>query len=569
MLMRRLRFYFNNVAPEILSIFKNGYSYSNLYKDLYAGLTVAIISFPLAMALAIASGASPAQGLITSIIAGALTSIFGGCKYQIGGPTGAFVVIIFNIIHTHGYEGLIVATVIAGIILIIAGFLGVGKIIEYIPYTVTAGFTAGIGITILSTQLHDFLGILTPDMSGNFIGRISSVFNHIGEISPATLLLSVFIAAIIFFLQKKKPQYPRFFIALILGISAVILFANFYETVGSRFHGLKWSVPKLQVPYFSFEMINKMLPSAITIAFLAGIESLLSAVVADSLTSTKHKPDSELVGQGIANIFSAIFGGLPSTGALARTAANIKAGSVSSLSGVFHAFFVGIFMYFFLDYMVFIPISCLAGMLVTIAWNMIGFRQCLYIFHSSKSDIAVFLVTLLLTIVVDITVAVEVGVLIASFLFIKKIAERTEMEISHISSNQPTLLNTEATEDISPQNTSKNIQCIKIKGPIFFGLAPAVNSVLKRITNNPKIIILNLADVPLIDATGAKIIRQFVVNSKNIPIILTNLRKFPYNYLEHIDYKHENRYGYLTKTMNEALDLANKLIIDAIENKAV
>ena len=551
---RGLRLYLHNIAPEIFSLFKNGYSLNGLSKDIYAGLVVAIISFPLAMALAIASGASPDKGLITAVVSGALTSLCGGSRYQIGGPTGAFVVIIFNIIQTHGYEGLILATLMAGVMLVISGVLGVGKIIQYIPYTVTAGFTAGIGITILSTQLHDLLGIKLADTSGNFIERISFITNNVSEVSIYAIVLGVAIAAMIFLLQKYKSSYPRFLIALAVGIGAVVLFTGQFETVGSRFTDLKWSGFSFVFPNISFELVKDLFPSAITIAFLAGIESLLCCMIADSLTSTKHKSDSELIGQGISNIFSALLGGLPATGALARTAANIKAGAVSSISGIFQAVFVFSFMCFLLGYMTFIPIACLAGMLVTIAWNMIGFKQCLYIFHSSKSDVAVFLLTLVLTVVVDITVAVEVGVLTAVFLFVKRLIDRTEVEISHIANSQPSLGNSTEAPRCS------EIQCVNIKGPLFFGLAPMVDSVLKKVCKSPEVIVLNFEDVPLIDATGARIIRQLVANSKKAPVILTNLRKYPFKYLQHIDYKHEKVYGHLTQTMSEAIILANEFI---------
>lgn len=551
---RRIKLYLYSIAPEIFSLFKIKYSFNKLYKDIYAGLIVAIISFPLAMALAIASGASPDKGLITAVVAGAFTSLIGGCRYQIGGPTGAFVVIIFNIIHTYGYNGLILATIMAGIILIICGFLRIGKIIQYIPYTVTAGFTAGIGITILSTQIHDILGISLPDTSGNFIDRMIFIFNNISNSSLYAIVLGGFVAAIIFIFQKYKSSFPRFLLALAIGVIAVMIFGDSFETIGSRFSNLKWEGFSLQIPKINFSLIQQLFPSALTIAFLSGIESLLCCTIADSLTSTKHKSDSELIGQGVSNIFSALFGGLPATGALARTAANIKAGAVSSFSGVFQSLFVCSFMCFLMDYMQYIPIACLAGMLVTIAWNMIGFKQSLYIFHSSKSDLCVFLVTLILTVVVDITVAVEIGVLTAVFFFVKRLIERTEIEISHISNNQPEL---EKYDNIQLRDS---IHCINIKGPLFFGLAPVIGEILKRVCRKPEAVILNFEDVPLIDATGARMIRNLVSNSKGMPIILTNLRKYPYEYLSHIDYKKEKIYGYLTTNMKDAVNIANNII---------
>ena len=561
MKMRRLALYLHSISPEILSLFKKGYSLSGFYKDIYSGFLVAVISFPLAMALAIASGASPEKGLITSVVAGFFTSLFGGCKYQIGGPTGAFVVIIFNIIQNYGYEALLVAGFMAGIILMIAGFLKIGKIIEYIPYTVTAGFTAGIGITIFSTQLHDLFGITNLTNSGDFIKRSVSLFSNIEQTSFYALLIGLSVIAIIFLLQKYKPSYPRFLIALLIGVLSVLFMPeNALETIGGRFKNMGDVTLSMKFPAFSFDLFQAMFPSAITIAFLSGIESLLCAVVADSLTSTKHKSDSELIGQGLSNVISSIFGGIPSTGALARTAANIKAGAVSSFSGIYHALFVGLFMYFLLDYMKFVPIACLSGILITVAWNMVSFKQCAYIFHSSASDIAVFFTTLILTVIVDITVAVEAGVLISGLLFIKRIAQRTEIEISHISGYQPELSKEKSSV---PDQICNNIQCINIKGPLFFGLVPTVKTVLKRVLKTPEILILNFAEVPLIDATGAKIISQFVSDAKGVPVILTNLRKYPYEYLKHLDYKKENICGYITQNMSEAIKLAENLLISS------
>ncbi|MDR0695460.1 MAG: STAS domain-containing protein [Holosporales bacterium] len=550
--MRRLKLYLYNVAPEILSILKNGYSFNKLYKDIYAGLVVAIISFPFAMALAIASGASPDKGLITSIVAGMLTSLLGGCKYQIGGPTGAFVVVIFNIIQTYGYDGLIVSTIMGGLILVICGLLRVGKIIQYIPYTVTAGFIAGLGITVLSTQLRDWLAITTPDQSGNFMDRIAFICGHISEYSPCSVWLGAVVISVIFLLQKYRPSWPRFLVAIAIGIVSVMIFGDSLETIGTRFTGLRWTGFEFAWPSMNLDMIQMLFPSAITIAFLAGVESLLCCTIADSLTNSRHKSDSELIGQGISNIVAAFFGGLPATGALARTAANIKAGAVSSFAGIFQSLFVCSFMYFFMEYMRYIPISCLAGMLVTIAWNMIGFRQTIYIFRASKSDTYVFLITLFLTVVINVTVAVEIGVLAAMFLFVKRLIERTEIQVSHIARSQPQI---EKHEDLQLRDS---IQCINIKGPLFFGLAPAINDILKRVCRKPEVIVLNLEYVPLIDATGARLIRNLVSGTNGIPVILTNLRQYPYEYLKHIDYKNENIYGYLTTNMKDAVEIANQ-----------
>lgn len=542
MRLDKAREYFCAIRPQIMDPEK--YTVQNIAKDLYAGFIVAIISFPLAMALAIASGVSPEKGLITAVVAGAFTSIFGGCKFQIGGPTGAFVVIIFNIVAVHGFNGLLVASLMAGCFLMIAGFLRIGKIIQYMPYTVTAGFTAGIGVTLLSTQLHDLFGIVAEDNSGSFWGRIQFVWQHIDDMSGATFVLAFGLAGMIFLLQKFRPNYPRFLIAIAIGVGATFWFPEYFDTIGTRFADLKWNGLHFSLPEVNFELVKTLLPSALTIAFLSGIESLLCATIADGLTLTKHKSDAELIGQGMANIVAALFGGVPSTGALARTAANIKAGAVSPLSGIFQSLFVLSFMCFFMDYMKFIPIACLAGMLLTIAWNMIGFRQCTYIFRASKSDSLVFLVTFILTVVVDITVAVEIGVITAMLLFVHRLLEKTEINISEISNRF---------EGVDP--SKYGVHCVNINGPLFFGVAPAVDNVLKRV-GDERVLILNFEHVPLIDATGARLIRQ-VVQKSGIPVVLTNLTDYTYQYLDHIDYKHENLYGKLTHSMDEAVKFSN------------
>jgi SulP family sulfate permease len=551
---RHLKLYLHSIAPEILSTFNGGYSVRKFCKDVYAGLIVAVISFPLAMALAIASGVSPEKGLITAIVAGTFTSLFGGCKYQIGGPTGAFVIIIFNIIQTHGYSGLVLATMMAGTMLIACGFLKVGKIIQYIPYTVVMGFTAGIGIIIFSTQLNDFLGITSTETHGGEIDKISFVYSHIYDCSFYAIVLGSITAIVIFLLQKYKPMLPRFLVALLIGILATVLLGNSLETVGSRFANLEWTGFSCTCPHITLKMIRQIFPSAITIAFLSGVESLLCCTIADGLTKDRHKSDSELIGQGISNVLSALVGGIPATGALARTAANIKAGAISPIAGILQSLFVCLFMCFLLDYMKYIPMSCLAGMLVTIAWNMIGFRQCLYIFHSSKSDIFVFLITFILTIAADITIAVEIGVLTALLLFVKRLIERTEIEVSNIAKEQSDVIDDDNIE------LHRSIRCINIRGPLFFGLTPIMSEILKKAHKKPEVIILNFKDVPLIDVTGARMIRDLTARAAGVPVILTNLCKCTYDYLEHLDYKHEQRYGYLTKNMRDAIEIADNFL---------
>ena len=404
----------DRLIPALFLCFKEGYSFATLRSDLIAGLTVAIVALPLAMAMAVASGASPDKGLVTAVVAGFFISFLGGSKVQIGGPTGAFVVVIFDVIARFGLDGLIVSSVMAGIILIIAGYARLGKLIKYIPYPVITGFTTGIAVIIASSQVKDFLGLTYSNVPAEFIEKWMSYFEHLNETSLFAVGLGVLALAIIIICKKISAKIPAYLVSILIVSLISFIFALPVDTIGSRFPDMPTGLPAPTLPHLTLEEIRALIPSAFTIAFLAGIEALLSAVVADSMIGTKHSLNQELVGQGVANIASGFFGGLPATGAIARTATNIKSGGKTPMSGVFHALFLLVFLYTIMDILAYIPMAGLAAVLFMVAWGMSDIKHFMQISRISPSDRTILFLTFALTVLVDLTVAIGVGVTFAS-----------------------------------------------------------------------------------------------------------------------------------------------------------
>jgi SulP family sulfate permease len=405
-------------TPKLWTILKEGYTISQLKSDLISGLTVAIVALPLSMALAIASGSTPEKGLVTAIIAGFFISFFGGSKHQIGGPTGAFVVIIYNIIEKHGMDGLVVATFMAGILLIFFGLCRFGRILKYISYPVITGFTAGIAVIIFSSQIKDLLGLQITKLPGDFFPKWEMYFHTLGTIQLPTFTLSLLSLILLFVGRHFWPRGPYFLIVVTFGALLVWLFHIPVATIGTEFGSLPSSLPPAELPNFAsfgWSKCIQLLPSAFTIAFLAGIESLLSAVIADGMTGGKHRSDTELISQGIANIASSCFGGLPATGAIARTATNIKSGGKTPFSGMFHALFLLLTMLFIAPLAQFLPLASLAALLIIVALNMSEMGHIKKILKSTKSDIIVLILTFLLTLFVDLTFAIVAGILLSNF----------------------------------------------------------------------------------------------------------------------------------------------------------
>lgn len=523
-------------TPKLFTMLRVGYSRKTFQADAIAGLTVAIVALPLAMALGIASGASPDKGLITAVIAGFLISALGGSRVQVGGPTGAFVVVVFNVIATHGYDGLLIATLMAGIILIIAGVFKLGQMIKFIPHPVVTGFTAGIAVIIASSQVKDFLGLSLKSVPADFWPKWQAYFGALSSTQLTTVCVGVGALFTIIVLRKFAPRLPGFLIAVLLSSVVVSVLNLPVDTVGSRFPDMPSGLPMPSLPNLSIAKIQEVLPSAFTIAFLAGIEALLSAVVADGMIGTRHRSNQELIGQGVANIASALFGGLPATGAIARTATNIKAGAKTPIAGILHAVFLLLFILFAAKLMAYVPMAALAAILFMVAWGMSEYERFIALLSMPNSDRGVLLLTFGLTVFVDLTVAIGVGVTVASLVFMARMSEAVQIENGDDINSDMNLDD----EDISQRDTLPNgVEVFRITGPFFFGVAGELLDALRRVGQTPKVIILRMRLVPLLDASGVSGVSEFVTQAKlaSAQVIFSDVQSQPKEMLArgHID----------------------------------
>lgn len=517
--------------PRSITMLK-GYKLNALFCDLGAGLSVAIVALPLAMAFAIASGVGPEKGLFTAIIAGFLISFLGGSRYQIGGPTGAFVVVLYATIAKHGYDGLLIAIVLAGIMLILMGLFKLGSIIKFIPYPVTVGFTTGIALIIFTSQIKDFFGMNIEKLPAEFSHQWQVYAQNSNNISLWALAIGLFSIAIIMILKRVFPKVPAP-IVIVLLMSAFVSFFNIpVDTIGSRFGDIPSMLPSPSLPSFSMEKIRAVFPDAMTIALLGAIESLLSAVIADGMTGDRHHSNKELVAQGVANIACASFGGIAATGAIARTATNIKAGAYSPLSGMFHALFLLGFMFFFAKFIVLIPLSALAAILIIVAWNMSELHHFKsIILNSERYDTVVLLTTFLLTVLIDLNTGVQVGIMLAALLFIKRTIDVTQIVdtrdafkgIQGASSDLEELFNDP--DALSQKIVPDFTDVYEINGPFFFGVADRLKGVLDAISSPPQVFILRMRNVPMVDETGYHALEEFyeLCARKNTTLILSGV----------------------------------------------
>ena len=519
--------YLHNFAPKLVEVLQSGYNLEYFRRDCVAGLTVAVISIPLAMALAIASGVSPAQGLYTAIVAGFFIALLGGSRYQIGGPTGAFVVVIFSVIQTHGYPGLVVVMVLAGLILILAGLLRLGTYIKYIPYPVVIGFTAGIGLLLISTQIKDLLGLKIDTVPTDFLQKWKVYLTNLDKFTAFSVLVSVFSFAAIFLVKWKKPKYPAYLISVVgatVLVAVFMLFGVEIDTIGNKFGGVPHFLPKPEIPSFDIHLALAVLPSALTIAFLAGVESLLSATVVDGMSGDNHNSNAELIGEGVANIASAMFMGVPATGAIARTATNFKANAYSPLAGIMQSVFLILFMLLLSPAAKYIPLACLSVVLLIIGWNMLNLEKMYKLIKGPRGDRYTLLATLLLTVLVDLNTAISVGFIMASVIFMHRMSK--EIEIA----NDDTVLDDRGGgRDLTQVLHEQGVMSLRMSGPLFFGGASQVSSFLKKIDKKPKVLILRMGYVPVVDATGANIITEFVkkLSKYDTKIIFSNLKTQP------------------------------------------
>lgn len=500
-------------SPKLLESF-SGYTIKNFFTDSISGLTVAIVALPLAMAIAIASNLSPEKGLFTAIVAGFLISALGGSRFQIGGPTAAFAVTVAMVAAKHGYSGLVLATIMAGIMLIIFGLLRGGALIKFIPYPVVTGFTSGIAILIFFSQIKDFFGLQTPFIPPDFLHKAYVYFEHINTINPYAATIGLMSIGVILFCQKNIPKVPGPLVVVIFGSILTYFFDLPIATIENTFGEIPRSLPMPEIPTFTLEEARAVLPDAITIAVLAGIESLLSAIVADGMTGDRHKSNVELLAQGTANIASVCFGGIPATGAIARTATNVKSGAISPISGMMHAVWLALFMFVFAPIIAKAPLAVLSAILMVIAWNMSEIKHFRQILKAPKSDRAVLITTLILTVLVDLNFAVQAGISLASLLFIHKMTQAGEIKKFELLDN-----------DFDPDATAKKVlpsdtQVYEIIGPLFFGIADKLQDTLRLMKKPPKVFILRMRHVPIIDASGIHALEQLLDSCKDQNTIL-------------------------------------------------
>ncbi len=519
-------------TPEIILSLSRNYSWNSLFCDIRAGLLVAVVAFPLFMTFAIASGVSPSVGITTCVVAGTIACLFGGAKFQIVGPTGAFAMIVYDIIIKKGFEGMTCALIMAGIMMIIFGITKVGDLIHYVPYPITAGFTAGIGLSIIVSQLSAFLGLHLEKAPTNFVERLSCCFENIDTMNFYSFGLAAFSLVLLIIIQKYKPKLPGYFLVLIISVLYSMAFGDKgIETIGSKFGDISnnslinFSVPQ---DLFSFTNLRNLFSSAFAIAFLGSLESLLGAVISDNLSGQKHRSNMELVGQGLANLGSAFFGGIPATCALGTTSLNVKVGAKSPIAGLFNVLFLVLFVICLGQFIKIVPLSALAAMLIYTAWNMASFKKNKYILLAPKSDSSVFIATILITLLVDIVAAVEIGIVLSALLFIRRSVETTTAEIF-----SKTVVDNDKSE--------KACECVRICGHLFFGAAPILNNALKALPKTHEGIYIDMQEVPFVDVSGAKVLKDFVseLKNKNIRVIIGGLNKRTLKALKKMDLNHE------------------------------
>ncbi len=498
-------------TPKLVTILREGYRWPQFRADAIAGLTVAIVALPLSMAIAIGSGLSPDKGLYTAIIGGFLISALGGSRFQIGGPAGAFIVLIATIVERHGYDGLVLATLIAGVMMLAVGFLRLGTYIKYIPFPVTVGFTAGIAVIIFASQLKDLLGLDLAKEPAALIPKVEAIAGSIHTVKPATVGLAFTAIAIILILRRYRPKWPGLLIAV--GAAALATYALQLDvaTIGSRFGGIPQTLPAPSLPAFDLAKMRAVLPDAIAIALLGAIESLLSAVVADGMTGRRHRSNCELVAQGAANIAAVSFGGMCVTGTIARTATNVRAGAHGPVAGMMHALYILLFMLIAAPLAAYIPLASLGAVLAIVAWNMAEKEEFWQLLRSSWGDAIVLLATFFLTIFEDLTIAIAVGVTLGSFVFLHRMAEAIEVETGH------SVIPEDRADTGGPDRAAydaethgRDVLVYRISGAFFFGATAAVSGVLDRIGEHPKVFVLDFSDVPLVDSTAANALRGFV-----------------------------------------------------------
>ncbi|MBL7972130.1 MAG: STAS domain-containing protein [Prolixibacteraceae bacterium] len=501
--------------PKTWSLFKKGLLTKNLSDDIFAGIIVGIVALPLAIAFAVASGVSPEKGIITAVVAGFLISLLGGSRVQIGGPTGAFIVIVYGIVQKYGFDGLMISTIMAGFMLIAFGFLRLGSILKFFPHPLIVGFTSGIALVIFSTQIKDAMGLPVDKLPAEFIDKWEVYFHHIQNFNPSAVLITIATILITVFSGRLIPKIPGSFIAIVAMTLIVSIFGIEVNTIESIFGAIPNKID-LSFPSIQFDQLGQYMQPALTIALLGAIESLLSAVVADGMISSNHRSNTELIAQGVANVVVPFFGGIPATGAIARTATNIKNNGRTPIAGIIHAITLLLIMLFFGQWAILIPMPCLAGILIVVAYNMSEMKSFFSLLKGHKYDIFILVSTFILTVFVDLTVAIEVGVVLSSLLFMQR--------MSSLSKVIPMEAESDSLENYA--DIPHGVEIFEISGPFFFAAARRYEETLKDISHTSKIVIIRMRHVPFIDGTGLRNLKGTIkdLKSRRIQIILSGVQ---------------------------------------------
>lgn len=553
-----------NIQSKLFSCMKT-YNKKTFMSDLMAGIIVGIVALPLAIAFGIASGVTPEKGIITAIVAGLVISLFGGSKVQIGGPTGAFIIIIYGIIQKYGFEGLTIATLMAGFFLLLFGLLHLGTIIKYIPYPIVVGFTSGIAVTIFTTQIKDLFGLTLPSNPSDFIEKWGVYLQNFDTIDPWCAIIGVASVLVIAITPRFSKKIPGSLIAIILMTVVALLLKNYagissIETIGDRF-SISNELPSAQVPNINWETIKSLVSPAITIAILGAIESLLSATVADGVIGDHHDSNTELMAQGLANIASPLFGGIPATGAIARTMTNINNGGKTPIAGIIHAVILLLIFLFLMPLAKYIPMACLAGVLVVVSYGMSGWRSFLAVMKNPKSDITVLLITFFLTIIFDLTIAIEVGLIIACLLFMKRMSETTDVK-AITEEIDPNLESEFSTGNLDHLIIPKGVEVYEINGPYFFGAGNKFEEIMASFGDRPQVRIIRMRKVPFVDSTGIHNLTNLCEMSQKegIQVVLSGVREKVNAQLEHAGFYHLIGEENICSHINLALKRANEII---------
>ena len=553
-----------NIQSKLFSCMKT-YNKKTFMSDLMAGIIVGIVALPLAIAFGIASGVTPEKGIITAIVAGLVISLFGGSKVQIGGPTGAFIIIIYGIIQKYGFEGLTIATLMAGFFLLLFGLLHLGTIIKYIPYPIVVGFTSGIAVTIFTTQIKDLFGLTLPSNPSDFIEKWGVYIQNFDTIDPWCAIIGVASVLVIAITPRFSKKIPGSLIAIILMTVVALLLKNYagissIETIGDRF-SISNELPSAQVPNINWETIKSLVSPAITIAILGAIESLLSATVADGVIGDHHDSNTELMAQGLANIASPLFGGIPATGAIARTMTNINNGGKTPIAGIIHAVILLLIFLFLMPLAKYIPMACLAGVLVVVSYGMSGWRSFLAVMKNPKSDITVLLITFFLTIIFDLTIAIEVGLIIACLLFMKRMSETTDVK-AITEEIDPNLESEFSTGNLDHLIIPKGVEVYEINGPYFFGAGNKFEEIMASFGDRPQVRIIRMRKVPFVDSTGIHNLTSLCEMSQKegIQVVLSGVREKVNAQLEHAGFYHLIGEENICSHINLALKRANEII---------